>query len=119
MTNGTVVVLGPLGRNFGAGMSGGEAYVYDPAGELPLRLNDDLVVLGRVSADAELRRLVERQARYTGSELASALLADWESAVAEFWHVRPRSDVAAIEDEHEGTSGPKDGAAEEGEVAAG
>jgi len=105
MTNGTVVVLGPLGRNFGAGMSGGEAYVYDPAGELPLRLNDDLVVLGRVSADSELRRLVERHARYTGSELAAALLAEWETVVAEFWHVRPRSDVAAIEDEHEGTGG--------------
>ena len=44
MTGGTVVVLGTIGRNFGAGMSGGEAFVYDPPGELPLRLNDDLVV---------------------------------------------------------------------------
>ncbi|MGE5275343.1 MAG: glutamate synthase large subunit [Verrucomicrobiota bacterium] len=114
MTNGTVVVLGPLGRNFGAGMSGGEAYVYDPAGELPLRLNDDLVGLGRVSADSELRRLVERHARHTGSELAAALLGVWNEAVGDFWHVRPRSDVAAIEDEHEGTGGR---AAEEAEEA--
>src|SRR5207247_7263591 len=44
MTNGRVVVLGAIGRNFGAGMSGGEAYVYDPAGELPLGLNDALGV---------------------------------------------------------------------------
>jgi glutamate synthase domain-containing protein 3 len=114
MTNGTVVVLGPLGRHFGAGMSGGEAFVYDAAGELPLRLNDDLVVIGRVTGDSELRRLVKRHARYAGSELAAALLADWDTAVAEFWHVRPRSDVAAIEDEHEGTGGR---AAEEAEEA--
>jgi glutamate synthase (ferredoxin) len=114
MTNGTVVVLGPVGRNFGAGMSGGDAYVYDSAGELPLRLNDDLVVIGRVGGDSELRRLVERHARYTGSELAAALLSDWETAVPEFWHVRTRSDVAAIEDEHEGTGGR---AAEEAEEA--
>jgi glutamate synthase (ferredoxin) len=113
MTGGTVVVLGTAGRNFGAGMSGGEAFVYDPPGELPLRLNDDLVVLERVSGDSELRRLVERHTRYTGSPLATALLAGWAGAVAEFWHVRPRSDVAAIEDEHEGTGGRGAEAAEE------
>jgi glutamate synthase domain-containing protein 3 len=117
MTGGTVVVLGTAGRNFGAGMSGGEAFVYDPSGELPLRLNDDLVVLERVSGDSELRRLVERHTRYTGSPLATALLAGWDGAVAEFWHVRPRSDVAAIEDEHEGTGGR--GAEAAGEATAG
>jgi glutamate synthase (NADPH/NADH) large chain len=94
-------------------MSGGEAFVYDPPGELPLRLNDDLVVLERVSGDSELLRLVERHTRYTGSPLATALLAGWAGAVAEFWHVRPRSDVAAIEDEHEGTGGRGAEAAEE------
>src|SRR5581483_9115777 len=82
MTSGTVVVLGEVGRNFGAGMSGGRAYVYDPAGVLPLRLNDDLVGLERVSADAELRRLVERHVRYTGSGLGAALLASWVDVVA-------------------------------------
>ena len=51
-------------------MSGGEAFVYDPAGELPLRLNDDLVTLERVAVDEELRRLVERHLRYTESPLA-------------------------------------------------
>ena len=66
MTGGTVVVLGETGRNFGAGMSGGEAYVYDPAGELPRRLNDDLVALARVAADAELRRLVAAAASLHG-----------------------------------------------------
>jgi len=113
MTGGTVVVLGTSGRNFGAGMSGGEAFVYDPAGELPLRLNEDLVVLARMDVDGELRRLVERHVRYTGSALAAALLETWESAVADFWHVRPRADVAAIEDEHEGTGGRSAEEAEE------
>jgi glutamate synthase domain-containing protein 3 len=114
MTGGTVVVLGAVGRNFGAGMSGGEAYVYDPAGELPLRLNEDLVSLARVTVDGELRRLVARHARYTGSELAAALLSVWETAAGEFWHVQPKANVAAIEDEHEGTGG---GSAEEAEEA--
>jgi glutamate synthase (ferredoxin) len=102
MTNGTVVVLGEAGRNFAAGMSGGEAYVYDPTGEFPSRLNDELVSLARVTVDADLRRLVERHARYTGSQRATELLARWDAAW--FWHVTPRAEVAAIEDEHEGTA---------------
>jgi glutamate synthase (ferredoxin) len=114
MTSGAVVVLGAVGRNFGAGMSGGDAYVYDPAGELPLRLNEDLVTLERVTSDEDLRRLVERHARYSGSELAAGLLLDWDTVVLDFWHVRPKANVAAIEDEHEGTGG---GAAEEAEEA--
>jgi glutamate synthase (ferredoxin) len=114
MTNGTVVVLGEVGRNFGAGMSGGEAFVYDPAGTLPLRLNDDLVACARVHADGELRYLVERHVRYTGSELAAALLEVWDHALAEFWHVIPKANVASIEDEHEGTGA---GAVQEGEEA--
>jgi glutamate synthase (ferredoxin) len=103
MTNGTVVVLGEVGRNFGAGMSGGDAYVYDPAGELPMRLNEDLVVATRVGTDSELRGLLERHVRYTGSELAAALLQAWDHALPDFWHVTPKAEVAAIEDEHEGT----------------
>jgi glutamate synthase domain-containing protein 2/glutamate synthase domain-containing protein 1/glutamate synthase domain-containing protein 3 len=120
MTNGTVVVLGEFGRNVGAGMSGGDAYVYDPAGELPLRLNDDLVTLVRVVRDDELRRLVERHLRYTGSELAAALLEVWDTAVGEFWHVCPKADIAQIEDEHEGTAtGRSEGVEEAEEAAAG
>jgi glutamate synthase (ferredoxin) len=114
MTNGTVVVLGEVGRNFGAGMSGGEAYVYDPATRLPLRLNDDLVGLARVHADTELRYLVEQHVRYTGSELGAALLEVWDRALGDFWHVTPKAEVASIEDEHEGTG---TGAVQESEEA--
>ncbi|HKP18080.1 MAG TPA: hypothetical protein VJT84_06345, partial [Gaiellaceae bacterium] len=115
MTSGTVVVLGEFGRNVGAGMSGGEAFVYDPAGELPLRLNGDLVSLAPVAAADELRRLLERHVRYTGSPRAAALLERWDETLGQFWSVRPKADVAAIEDEHEGTAG---GRTEEAEEAA-
>ncbi len=103
MTSGTVVVLGPVGRNFGAGMSGGDVYVHDPEGMLPLRLNGDLVVARPVSAADELRRLVEQHVRHTGSERGQTLLGRWSDAVREFVHVVPKIDVAEVEDEHEGT----------------
>ena len=118
MTNGTVVVLGEFGRNFGAGMSGGDAYVYDPAGELPLRLNDDLVVLERVTADETLHTLVERHLRYTDSHLAAALLESWSASAGEFWHVLPKADIARIEDEHEGTASGRNEEVEQPEEAA-
>jgi glutamate synthase (NADPH) large chain len=89
MTGGTVVVLGPTGRNFAAGMSGGLAYVWrlDPD-----RVNRELVDLGPLSADAAetVRGLVERHLAETGSAVAKTLLADWETAAAEFTAVTPR-----------------------------
>jgi glutamate synthase domain-containing protein 3 len=103
MTSGTVVVLGPFGRNLGAGMSGGEIYVHDPEGVLPLRLNGDLVVARAVSGSGELRRLLEKHVRHTGSERGQTLLARWDEIVREFVHVLPKADVAEVEDEHEGT----------------
>jgi glutamate synthase (ferredoxin) len=114
MTNGTVVVIGPFGRNVGAGMSGGQIYVHDPQGLLELRLNGDLVRMERMTAPApELRRLLERHLRYTGSPRAAALLERFEQAVAEFWRVLPKADVARLEDEHEGTLAAKTQTAEE------
>ena len=96
MTAGVVVVLGPVGLNFAAGMSGGAAYVLDPAGTLPLRLNGELVTAERGSSD-EVRDLVERHLRHTGSPRAAKLLADWSSAAAAFWRVAPRSLEGAAE----------------------
>jgi len=105
MTSGTVVILGWHGVNLGAGMSGGEVYVHDPEERLPLRVNEQLVAAHRLdSADAEaLRELVERHHRYTGSARAEALLARWEEAVPEFWHVVPKANVAALQSAYEGT----------------
>ncbi|HEY8474133.1 MAG TPA: glutamate synthase large subunit [Natronosporangium sp.] len=89
MTGGTVVVLGPTGRNFAAGMSGGTAYVW----RLNHRLvNRELVDLQPLTAEqrVSLHELVERHAAETGSPVAARLLARWPEAVAEFTAVVPR-----------------------------
>ena len=105
MTNGTVVILGPFGRNVGAGMTGGEAFVYDPARVLDVRLNAQLVIAEELDGGAaeRLHVLVERHHEHTGSTRASTLLADWPAAVAEFRLVRPKDEVGRIEAEAEGT----------------
>ena len=107
MTGGTVVVLGATGYNLGAGMTGGEAYVYDPEGLLGTRLNSQLVesVRPNHAQAAELRFLVERHREYTGSVLAAALLADWDATIRSFWWVAPVDEVARIERAHEGMLG--------------
>ncbi|MGH9002283.1 MAG: glutamate synthase-related protein, partial [Acidimicrobiia bacterium] len=107
MTGGTVVVLGPVGHNLGAGMTGGEAYVHDPEGRLGNRLNSQLVQAVRPdnAQSAELRFLIERHREYTGSPLAAALLADWEGTLRCFWWVAPVDEVARIERAHEGMLG--------------
>jgi glutamate synthase domain-containing protein 3 len=105
MTDGTVVVLGPFGRNFGAGMTGGEAFVHDSDGLLGLRLNEQLVAAEPVDAAAaeRLRDLLERHRAHTSSPQASELLARWPEAVAEFRLVVPRAEVGRIEAAAEGT----------------
>jgi glutamate synthase domain-containing protein 3 len=90
MTAGKVVVLGEVGLNVGAGMTGGELYVLDPAGLLPLRLNTQLVVAER-HAGEELRALLESHVRHTGSARAVDLLENWHEAELRFWRVLPRS----------------------------
>ena len=99
MTAGTVVVLGDVGLNFGAGMTGGDAFVLDPLGRLAERLNPDLVAAQEPSiAWLEIIRvLVERHARYTGSRRAIELLTAWESDAASIVHVAPRLEAAELE----------------------
>jgi glutamate synthase (NADPH/NADH) large chain len=79
MTGGRVVVLGPTGRNFGAGMSGGVAYVFDPDGALPRRLNPEMVDLDPLDrADLDwLFDVLRRHAGLTGSAVAAQLLSGW------------------------------------------
>jgi glutamate synthase domain-containing protein 2/glutamate synthase domain-containing protein 1/glutamate synthase domain-containing protein 3 len=84
MTGGRVVVLGPTGRNFAAGMSGGVAYVLDEQGAFAAgRCNMGMVGLdGLEEADAlELRTLIEEHAQRTGSPVAARVLADWDGLV--------------------------------------
>ncbi len=92
MTGGRVVVLGPTGRNFGAGMSGGVAHVYDPHGRLPGNYNTGEVDLEPLSAaDREwLEERIRLHAKETGSTLAEAILDDWVAAAEQFVTVMPR-----------------------------
>jgi glutamate synthase (ferredoxin) len=105
MTGGTVVVLAGHGLNLGAGMSGGVVYVHDRARRLPLSLNDQLVEAERVQGlgPEELRLLLERHVRYTGSPRAADLLARWGTEAGWFWRVAPRGDAAAVQSADEGS----------------
>jgi glutamate synthase domain-containing protein 3 len=93
MTGGTVVILGKTGRNFGAGMTNGRAFVYDPEGALSLRHHQPSVRIERMNAHDEeaeqLRALVEAHARRTGSVRAQALLQKWNEVLTDFWRVIP------------------------------
>ena len=91
MTGGRVVVLGATGRNFGAGMSGGIAYVYDRDGRFDSRVNDEMVTIEHLDAtDREfLRTTVQRHGEYTGSAVAKRLLAAWNVEVSRFRKVMP------------------------------
>jgi glutamate synthase (ferredoxin) len=87
------VVLGPTGRNFAAGMSGGIAYVLDEAGTFPSRVNAQMVDLGPLEDPTEItavRRLVERHLAHTSSQRARLLLDAWDDAVPKFVRVIPR-----------------------------
>jgi glutamate synthase (ferredoxin) len=93
MTGGRIVILGPTGRNFGAGMSGGVAYVFDEASQFAPRINMQMVEVGRVE-DAEeaedLRRLIARHAELTGSTVAERILAAWPTQLPKFVRVIPK-----------------------------
>jgi glutamate synthase (NADPH/NADH) large chain len=92
MTGGRVVVLGPTGRNFGAGMSGGEAFVYDPSRVFGRRYNPEMVDVEPLDDDDRswLRQTVQRHRVVTGSAVADRLLAGWDGAVEDFVKVMPR-----------------------------
>jgi len=93
MTGGRAVILGPTGRNFAAGMSGGIAYVLDEIGDFHLHFNPELADREPIEdADeiAELKGMIERHAQYTGSEVAQRVLGDWDTALGHFVKVMPR-----------------------------
>ncbi|MFN0197874.1 MAG: glutamate synthase large subunit [Planctomycetaceae bacterium] len=92
MTGGRVVVLGPTGRNFAAGMSGGIAYVYDPDDEFLPNCNMEMVDLEHVVDEGdvvELQELIENHRKFTGSAVAERILSDWEATLPLFRKVMP------------------------------
>jgi glutamate synthase domain-containing protein 3 len=107
MTGGRVVVIGPTGRNFAAGMSGGIAYVYDEDGTFRDRCNQDLVSLESPDKPDDIqliRRMVENHFKYTHSPVAQGILDDWDNELKRFVKVMPNDyrrvleNMAAIEE---------------------
>ena len=93
MTGGRVVVLGPAGRNFAAGMSGGIAYVLDEKGDFPSRVNLEMAgveSLESLTEIAEVRSMIERHFTHTRSARARQILDDWEAMVPRFVKIMPK-----------------------------
>jgi glutamate synthase domain-containing protein 3 len=100
MTGGNVVVLGPAGRNFGAGMSGGIAYVLDEAGDFSTRVNKQMVDIESLTEADEVKKvrtMIERHGELTGSARAQYVLEHWDTLVARFVRIIPRDFKRAVE----------------------
>jgi glutamate synthase domain-containing protein 2/glutamate synthase domain-containing protein 1/glutamate synthase domain-containing protein 3 len=92
MTNGTVIVLGSTGRNFGAGMTGGTAYVLDMEDAFENLYNSQLIKLERLTAEDDVQSvkgLIYKHLEHTESERAHEILGDWARFQAKFWKVCP------------------------------
>jgi len=93
MTGGRVVVLGPTGRNFGAGMSGGIAYIWDRDGDFRVRFNDGMADVFAVEEPGdikELKDMITRHHKYTASTVARDVLDRWDEVLPQFVKVYPR-----------------------------
>jgi glutamate synthase (ferredoxin) len=93
MTGGRVVVLGGVGRNFAAGMSGGVAYIFDERGNARLNINADMVEIGPVEEPEEIaamKAMIERHLQYTNSARAKQILDSWEQSLKQFVRVMPK-----------------------------
>ncbi|MGI8927718.1 MAG: glutamate synthase large subunit [Tepidiformaceae bacterium] len=101
MTGGRVVVIGPTGRNFGAGMSGGIAYVHDPDGTFHNHCNLEMVALEPLDEEEDLELvhgLMERHLQYTSSTVAARLLEDWPAVAPHFVKVMPKEYRRVLEE---------------------
>jgi len=100
MTGGRVVILGPTGRNFAAGMSGGIAYVFDEAGDFANHCNKDMVSLDRLDNDEdikEVRTMIEKHVAYTSSDRGRSFLTSWDRLVPKFVKVIPNDYKRSLE----------------------
>merc|ERR1712232_101770 len=106
MTGGVVVMLGSVGRNVGAGMTGGIGYFYDADGSFDEKVNPEIMGVQRLSTpdgEAQLKHMIERHFELTGSERADEILGNWDEEKGKFWQVYPPSEsktavVSATED---------------------
>jgi len=105
MTGGDLVVLGETGRNFGAGMSGGIAYVYDPDGKFPERCNMGLVGLESIDTIEEKEKVfdfIRQHVEMTGSPVAERMLANWDVEHKNFTKVYPHDYKRVLEEKAAG-----------------
>src|SRR5690606_5332588 len=99
MTGGTVVILGPVGDNFAAGMTRGMAFVLDADSRFAEKVNPETVIWQRVETahwEGVLKRLVEQHFRETQSRYVERLLADWEIVLPKFWQVVPKEMLSRL-----------------------
>ena len=100
MTGGQVVILGEVGNNFGAGMTGGMAFIYDTGDSFMDCVNPASIEIHRIASKywaRVLRSLVEEHIRQTASVLGSRLLNEWETELPKFWQVVPTEIVPILE----------------------
>jgi glutamate synthase (NADPH/NADH) large chain len=100
MTGGTVAILGPVGANFAAGMTGGMAFVYDGDETFTKQVNPDQVIWLRPETahwQGVLKDLIEAHLEATQSKWAEAILTDWDRECAKFWQVVPKEMLSRLE----------------------
>jgi glutamate synthase (ferredoxin) len=100
MTGGVIVVLGKVGRNVGAGMTGGLAYFLDEDDSFSKKVNPEIVKVQRVTApvgEQQLKELIQAHAERTGSEKAKLILENWSEFLPKFWQVVPPSEADSPE----------------------
>ena len=91
MTNGLAIIIGPTGKNFGAGMTGGIAYVLDETGNFQERYNREVIKLSRLEMEdvVIIQSMIYRHLELTESVKAKSILADWKNYQNQFWKVAP------------------------------
>ena len=100
MTGGMIAILGPVGDNFGAGMTGGMAFVYDSDDTFTHAVNPDTLVYQRLASthwEGVLKELIAEHQRETQSKFAERLLVDWRLERQKFWQVVPKETLAKLE----------------------
>jgi glutamate synthase (ferredoxin) len=99
MTGGVVVMLGSVGRNVGAGMTGGLGYFYDADGTFEDMVNPEIVKVQRVvtvEGEAQLKAMIDRHYQLTGSDRADDILSNWEEEKKKFWQIYPPSEAKSL-----------------------
>ena len=116
MTGGRVIVLGKTGRNFGAGMSGGIAYIYNPDNEFETKYNKEMVQLEKVASEDELtiNDLLLNHSRYTGSPIAKKILANFKNSMKKFVKVMPLEYKRILDNERLATKRSSSGEVSDG-----